>query len=129
MHARGSRQGPARGCLCRSLAGCVSQRSCCVQDQEKLQRFKAMVTKPLPGGAEASPEALVEMLQRGEGVPEFQNGRMLRDYQVASFKWMVQHVLKGQNCILGDEMGLGKTAQVRLVLPRASPQPPFQAHH
>lgn len=83
-----------------------------MQDQAKLQRFKAMVHSPLPAGAEASPEALVDLLQRGEGVPTFLNGRTLRDYQVTSFNWMVQHVLKGQNCMLGDEMGLGKTAQV-----------------
>eukprot|EP00892_Ulva_mutabilis_P002486 jgi/Ulvmu1/12238/UM086_0029.1 len=86
------------------------------EDQVKLQRFKGMVSKPLPGGSEASPEALVELLERGEGVPTFLNGRTLRDYQVNSFKWMVQHVLKGQNCILGDEMGLGKTAQSISVL-------------
>ena len=75
-----------------------------------------MVQSKLPAGAEASPEALVDLLQRGEGVPTFLNGRKLRDYQLTSFKWMVQHVLKRQNCMLGDEMGLGKTAQVRNLL-------------
>lgn len=98
-----------------SLSGkmCVAVREAVTpQDQEKLNRFKAMVKSPLPAGAEASPEALVQMLQGGRGVPTFKNGRTLRDYQLTSFKWMVQHVLKGQNCMLGDEMGLGKTAQV-----------------
>jgi hypothetical protein len=55
------------------------------------------------------------MLQKGNGMPEFNNGRKLRDYQETSFNWMVQHNLKGENCILGDEMGLGKTAQVLLL--------------
>ena len=44
-------------------------------------------------------------------VPSFCNGRMLRDYQLESLKWMVQNWYTGKNCILGDEMGLGKTAQ------------------
>jgi SNF2 family DNA or RNA helicase len=44
-------------------------------------------------------------------VPQFENGRKLRDYQVESLKWMSKNWYTGRNCILGDEMGLGKTAQ------------------
>jgi hypothetical protein len=57
------------------------------------------------------------MLKNSEALPEFNNGRVLRDYQVESFKWMVQNNLKSQSCILGDEMGLGKTAQVCAIVP------------
>jgi Chromo (CHRromatin Organisation MOdifier) domain len=83
-----------------------------VQDQELLRRFRLHQSVP----EKAKPteiEDLVTLLAEGEGVPEFSNGRTLRDYQVTSFKWMVTHNLKGEGCILGDEMGLGKTAQVR----------------
>ncbi|KAL0028186.1 hypothetical protein WJX79_000439 [Trebouxia sp. C0005] len=44
-------------------------------------------------------------------VPQFLNGRMLRDYQELSLKWMMNNWGNKTNCILGDEMGLGKTAQ------------------
>lgn len=66
----------------------------------------------------ASPQVLTELLGSGKGVPEFLNGRTLRDYQLESFKWMVQHALTNSSCILGDEMGLGKTAQV--IIPSSS---------
>ena len=66
--------------------------------------------------APASPQVLTEMLASGKAVPEFLNDRKLRDYQVESFKWMVQHALTNSHCILGDEMGLGKTAQVRFLV-------------
>lgn len=85
-----------------------------MQDWQHVERFQRHEAKPGPS-AEASPQELVAMLQRGEGVPEFKNGRVLRDYQVTSFNWMVQHNLKRSSCILGDEMGLGKTAQVCLL--------------
>eukprot|EP00951_Prasinocladus_malaysianus_P013308 scaffold100372_cov45-Prasinocladus_malaysianus.AAC.2 len=35
----------------------------------------------------------------------------MRDYQVASLRWMSHMYDHGVNCILGDEMGLGKTLQ------------------
>jgi SNF2 family DNA or RNA helicase len=78
-----------------------------------LAREKASENKMSP----ASPQVLTELLGSGKGVPDFQNGRELRDYQVESFKWMVQHALTNSSCILGDEMGLGKTAQVCPVHP------------
>lgn len=49
-------------------------------------------------------------------LPDFCNGRCLRDYQKDSLRWMSTHWYNGQNCILGDEMGLGKTAQSISVL-------------
>lgn len=72
------------------------------------QQEKASEKKMSP----ASPQVLTELLGSGKGLPEFLNGRKLRDYQEDSFKWMVQHALTNSSCILGDEMGLGKTAQV-----------------
>lgn len=72
------------------------------------KREKASEKKASP----ASPQVLTELLGSGKGVPDFLNGRKLRDYQLESFKWMVQHALTNSSCILGDEMGLGKTAQV-----------------
>ena len=41
---------------------------------------------------------------REDAVPEFLNGRTLRDYQVTSLHWMVANMRAGRNCILGDEM-------------------------
>lgn len=38
-------------------------------------------------------------------VPEFQNGRQLRDYQKESLKWMAANCNAQLNCILGDEVG------------------------
>jgi len=49
-------------------------------------------------------------------IPEFKNGMRLREYQEASFRWMVTNFYKKKNVILGDEMGLGKTAQTIAVL-------------
>lgn len=75
-------------------------------------REKASEKKMAP----ASPQVLTELLASGKAVPDFLNGRKLRDYQVESFKWMVQRALTNSHCILGDEMGLGKTAQVPFML-------------
>lgn len=47
---------------------------------------------------------LQESLQRQTEVPEFCNGRRLRDYQVTSLHWNIRNWLQGHNCILGDEM-------------------------
>lgn len=82
--------------------------------QDLLVAFERMSTPPTALARETDPKALLNMLAAGKGLPEFKNGRTLRSYQVESFKWMVHHNVKGQNCVLGDEMGLGKTAQVRL---------------
>jgi hypothetical protein len=99
-----------------SNSSLLARKACAVQDAELVRKFERFSAIPKPSRP-TPPEALVALLQEGRGVPEFRNGRTLRDYQVASFKWMVQHNLKGQHCILGDEMGLGKTAQAR-TLPR-----------
>jgi SNF2 family DNA or RNA helicase len=40
----------------------------------------------------------------GDAVPEFLNGRSLRDYQLVSLAWMVNNWRSRRNCILGDEM-------------------------
>jgi len=37
-------------------------------------------------------------------VPDFLNGRQLRDYQLASLQWMVANWHQEINCILGDEV-------------------------
>lgn len=44
--------------------------------------------------------------------PEFENGNVLRDYQVEGLNWLWHCWEKKRNAILADEMGLGKTAQV-----------------
>jgi hypothetical protein len=83
-----------------------------MQDARFVGEFWARERRQAPAPP-ASPETLVSLLEAGRGLPEFRNGRKLRDYQETSFKWMVSHALQGSSCILGDEMGLGKTAQVR----------------
>lgn len=77
-----------------------------LQDRELLRRFALNETVP-EKSKPTRPEELVALLQQGAGMPVFKNNRKLRDYQEKSFKWMVQHLLKGDSCILGDEMGLG----------------------
>lgn len=39
-----------------------------------------------------------------DSVPNFLNGRSLRDYQIKSLHWMMENARKGRSCILGDEM-------------------------
>lgn len=39
-----------------------------------------------------------------DAVPDFLNGRKLRDYQIESLRWMVDNLRHKKNCILGDEM-------------------------
>jgi SNF2 family DNA or RNA helicase len=82
-----------------------------MQDKALVERFHRHEKMP-PKQAPTSTEALVKLMEEDKGLPDFKNGRKLRDYQETSFKWMVQNNLTGNNCILGDEMGLGKTAQV-----------------
>ena len=45
-----------------------------------------------------------------DAVPDFLNGRKLRDYQIESLHWMIDNFRHKKNCILGDEM-------VRVVTP------------
>ena len=66
-----------------------------VQDTELLRRFALNEQRPSETKP-ASPAALIDILKAEGGVPAFKNGRQLRDYQVTSFKWMVQHLLKRQ---------------------------------
>ena len=40
-------------------------------------------------------------------VPDFLNGRQLRDYQLKSLQWMVANWHQEINCILGDEVREG----------------------
>jgi SNF2 family DNA or RNA helicase len=86
-----------------------------VQEASLIKRFKAF-SQPPAFVKPTDPAKLVQLLVDGTALPTFKNGRKLRDYQETSFKWMVQHNLQGQGCVLGDEMGLGKTAQARLCL-------------
>lgn len=44
------------------------------------------------------------MAARTDVVPQFLNGRKLRDYQCESLKWMMANFRIQKNCILGDEM-------------------------
>jgi SNF2 family DNA or RNA helicase len=92
-----------------------------LQDAQFVENFWAREKAREKKMSPASPQALTELLGSGKGIPDFLNGRELRDYQVESFKWMVQHALTNSSCILGDEMGLGKTAQV-CPTPLAYPQ-------
>ena len=39
-----------------------------------------------------------------DSVPDFLNGRVLRDYQTVSLHWMMENFRKKRSCILGDEM-------------------------
>ena len=39
-----------------------------------------------------------------DAVPDFLNGRVLRDYQIVSLHWMMENFRNRRSCILGDEM-------------------------
>lgn len=39
-----------------------------------------------------------------DSVPDFLNGRVLRDYQTVSLHWMMENFRQKRSCILGDEM-------------------------
>jgi len=73
------------------------------EDKAQIERFRAF----------ANPEAFERTeAPRGKPVPPtFKNNMALREYQVASFEWMISNYCRDRNVILGDEMGLGKTAQ------------------
>ncbi|KAK9833308.1 hypothetical protein WJX81_005199 [Elliptochloris bilobata] len=73
------------------------------EDQEQLRLFWKREMVPAKARKAGVPKK--------DAVPEFLNGRELRDYQLASLQWMMQNRRVSRNCILGDEMGLGKTAQ------------------
>lgn len=62
---------------------------------------------PSPATAgSCAPAALTHLLLPVPvAVPEFCNGRQLRDYQKVSLQWMVSNWNAGTNCILGDEVG------------------------
>ena len=92
--------------------------------QELVARYNLTKRKPAPSKP-TDPTLLLGKLQDGTGLPVFKNGRKLRSYQEESFRWMVAHLLKGENAILGDEMGLGKTAQVCPSLHKANSRWPF----
>ena len=51
---------------------------------------------------------------REVAVPTFLNGRQLRDYQLASLRWMVSNMRVGRNCILGDEMARARAPPLAL---------------
>ena len=73
------------------------------EDEAQIERFRAF----------SNPEAFERTeAPRGKPVPPtFKNNMALREYQVASFEWMISNYCRDRNVILGDEMGLGKTAQ------------------
>ena len=73
-------------------------------DGAAVAAFRAREAAPPPAARAPAPATL-------DAVPPFLNARALRDYQVASLRWMVRARAEGRNVILGDEMGLGKTAQ------------------
>ncbi|KAK9793449.1 hypothetical protein WJX73_007753 [Symbiochloris irregularis] len=72
-------------------------------DQAHVERFLERQKPPVKEQHVKLPEL--------SALPEFQNGRSLRDYQKLSLEWMMSNCRDQRNCILGDEMGLGKTAQ------------------
>ena len=45
------------------------------------------------------------MLCTLRAVPDFCNGRALRDYQKVSLEWNIRNWSERTNCILGDEVG------------------------
>jgi SNF2 family DNA or RNA helicase len=72
------------------LAECALQADIAAfQKREKVRR---------KGGPMASSQHL------SDAVPDFLNGRKLRDYQIESLHWMIQNLRRKINCILGDEM-------------------------
>ena len=64
--------------------------------QEQVERFLRFSKVPPLLGRQKRPPL--------DAVPDFLNGRTLRDYQVESLKWHVNNLRAGRNCILGDEM-------------------------
>eukprot|EP00854_Cymbomonas_tetramitiformis_P006879 gene6879-8213_t len=76
------------------------------EDQEAVAKFKRVL----------SPASRCVQAAKDTSVPSFNNGRSLREYQEASFSWMVSNFRQGISCVLADEMGLGKTAQSVAVL-------------
>ena len=43
-------------------------------------------------------------LHHADSLPDFLNGRVLRDYQTVSLRWMMENFRDNRSCILGDEM-------------------------
>ena len=84
-----------------------------MQDWPHVLRFQER-EQPPPVATPACLPTLQSMLRTDDCVPVFRNGLQLKPYQVESFKWMVQHNIRGTNCMLGDEMGLEKTVQVSI---------------
>lgn len=78
-------------------------------DQQALEKYK--VSKQAEKEKTAPNASGIEKAIDLTKMPNFNNGRSLRPYQVESLKWMAQNWYSSKNCILGDEMGLGKTAQ------------------
>jgi len=63
---------------------------------------------PPAGRATGRPKSM----ERLEASPAFENGRLLRPYQLEGVNWMLDAWRSRRNVMLADEMGLGKTAQV-----------------
>lgn len=75
--------------------------------QAAVTAFRAREATRDAGGAPTQAEQqrlLAEVTQREDAVPAFLNGRLLRDYQTESLKWMMGNFRRKRNCILGDEM-------------------------
>lgn len=68
---------------------------CALQEQvARFERFSEV--PPIRSGRGAAPAL--------DAVPDFLNGRSLRDYQQESLRWHVNNLRASRNCILGDEM-------------------------
>ncbi|KAG2440284.1 hypothetical protein HXX76_004395 [Chlamydomonas incerta] len=80
-------------------------------DQAAIGRFERFQVPPRRQAGGGDGPSMRKLRQKDFELPEFCNGRKLRDYQQVSVRWMVNNFCQSRNCILGDEMGLGKTAQ------------------
>ena len=76
----------------------VLRRSCWRLLQADIQAFRKRERPPKKA-------ARVDCSQHhADAVPDFLNGRVLRDYQTTSLQWMMQNFRQNRSCILGDEM-------------------------
>eukprot|EP00937_MAST-01D_sp_MAST-1D-sp2_P003161 g3161.t1 len=74
--------------------------------------------RALAAEAEAEAEAEAAEAEAGSFTPYeespsfFDEGHVLRDYQIVGVNWLLRNYYESRSCILADEMGLGKTVQV-----------------
>jgi chromodomain-helicase-DNA-binding protein 7 len=87
-----------------------------VNDDQALQRFKRWSANPgvakFAKKERPAPNKWVKLSKS----PEYENGNLLREYQLESLNWLTFNWYHKRNTILADEMGLGKTVQAMSIL-------------